>query len=78
MLAYTMRRLMVAFPTMLVIIAVAFFMMRLAPGSPFDTERALSPEIRAQLMAFYGFDKPLYIQFLDYLRGWQPSTWVPP
>jgi oligopeptide transport system permease protein len=69
MFAYTMRRLMVAIPTMLVIIAVAFFMMRLAPGSPFDTERALSPEIRAQLMSFYGFDKPLYIQFLDYLKG---------
>ena len=69
MLAYTMRRLLVAIPTMLIIIAVAFFMMRLAPGSPFDTERALSPEIRAQLARFYGFDKPIFMQFIDYLVG---------
>jgi oligopeptide transport system permease protein len=69
MLAYTMRRLLVAIPTMLIIIAVAFFMMRLAPGSPFDTERALSPEIRAQLNQYYGFDKPIFMQFIDYLVG---------
>ena len=69
MFAYSMRRILVAIPTMLVIIAVAFFMMRLAPGSPFDTERALAPEIRAQLMAYYGFDKPLFFQFLDFLKG---------
>jgi oligopeptide transport system permease protein len=69
MFAYSLRRILVAIPTMLVIIAVAFFMMRLAPGSPFDTEKALSPEIRAQVMAFYGMDKPLFVQFLDYLKG---------
>jgi oligopeptide transport system permease protein len=69
MLAYSLRRILVAIPTMLLIIAVAFFMMRLAPGSPFDTERALAPEIRAQLMAYYGFDKPLFFQFLDFLKG---------
>jgi oligopeptide transport system permease protein len=69
MLAYTLRRLLIAIPTMLVIIAVAFFMMRLSPGSPFDSERAVSPEIRAALMAYYGFDKPLFVQFIDYLKG---------
>jgi oligopeptide transport system permease protein len=69
MFAYSLRRILVAIPTMLVIIAVAFFMMRLAPGSPFDTEKALSPEIRAQIMSFYGMDKPIFMQFLDYLKG---------
>lgn len=69
MLAYSLRRLMVAIPTMLVIIAVAFFMMRMAPGSPFDSERALAPEIRAATMAYYGMDKPLMVQFVDYLKG---------
>jgi oligopeptide transport system permease protein len=69
MFAYSLRRILVAIPTMLVIIAVAFFMMRSAPGSPFDTEKALSPEIRAQIMAFYGMDKPIFMQFLDYLKG---------
>jgi oligopeptide transport system permease protein len=69
MFAYSLRRILVAIPTMLVIIAVAFFMMRLAPGSPFDTERAVSPEIRAQLLSYYGMDKPIGIQFLEYLKG---------
>lgn len=69
MFAYSIRRLLVAIPTMLVIIAVAFFLMRAAPGSPFDTERALAPEIRAQLEAYYGMDKPLFMQFLDYIKG---------
>lgn len=69
MFSYTLRRLLIAIPTMLVIIAVAFFMMRAAPGSPFDTERPMAPEIREQLMAYYGFNKPLFFQFLDYLKG---------
>jgi oligopeptide transport system permease protein len=69
MFAYSLRRILVAIPTMLVIIAVAFFMMRLAPGSPFDTERAVSPEIRAQLLSYYGMDKPIFVQFLEYLKG---------
>jgi len=43
--------------------------MRAAPGSPFDSERAMSPEIRAMIMAHYGFDKPLSVQFLEYLKG---------
>jgi oligopeptide transport system permease protein len=69
MFAYSMRRILVAIPTMLVIIAVAFFMMRLAPGSPFDSDRPLAPEIRAELMSYYGFNKPLFFQFLDFLKG---------
>lgn len=43
--------------------------MRAAPGSPFDSERAMSAEIRAMIMAHYGFDKPLSVQFFDYLKG---------
>jgi oligopeptide transport system permease protein len=69
MFAYSLRRILVAIPTLLVIIAVAFFMMRLSPGSPFDSERAVSPEIREQLLAYYGMDKPIFVQFLDYLKG---------
>jgi oligopeptide transport system permease protein len=69
MFAYSLRRILVAIPTMLVIIAVAFFMMRMAPGNPFVTEKGLSPEIQAQIMAYYGMNKPIFIQFLDYLKG---------
>ncbi len=67
MLRYALRRLLIAIPTLFVIITVAFFMMRVAPGSPFDTERQLPAEIEANVMAAYGFDRPLYVQYADYL-----------
>lgn len=59
---------MVAVPTIFIIIAMAFFLMRLAPGSPFDTERAVSAEIRQMIIAHYGLDKPLLVQFWDYIK----------
>lgn len=69
MFSYTIKRLLIAVPTIFIIIAAAFFLMRAAPGSPFDSERAMSAEIRAMIMAHYGFDKPLSVQFFDYLKG---------
>ena len=45
MLAYAVRRFFGALPTLLIIVTLAFFMMRLAPGGPFDTQRHLPPEI---------------------------------
>ncbi|KAF0185995.1 MAG: oligopeptide transport system permease protein [Hyphomonadaceae bacterium] len=69
MLSFSIKRLLVAIPTMLIIIAMAFFLMRAAPGSPFDSERAMSAEIRQLIIEHYGFDKPLFVQFLDYLKG---------
>ena len=69
MLAYTLRRLLGAIPTLLILIALAFFMIRAAPGGPFDTERNLLPEIEANLRAVYHLDEPLYQQFGRYLWG---------
>ena len=69
MLSYILRRLMWAVPTLLVIITLAFFMMRLAPGGPFAQERTLPPEIEANLRAAYGLDKPLIAQYADYVGG---------
>ena len=46
---------------------VSFFVIRLAPGSPFATERAVSPVVLEQLNARYGFDRPLPEQFLRYV-----------
>lgn len=69
MLNYSIRRLLGAIPTLLILIALAFFMVRLAPGGPFDAERALLPEIEANLRAAYHLDEPLYQQFLRYLGG---------
>jgi len=68
-LSYTLRRLLGAIPTLLILIALAFFMIRLAPGGPFDAERALLPEIEANLRASYHLDEPLPMQFARYLGG---------
>jgi oligopeptide transport system permease protein len=67
MLSYVMRRLLGAVPTLLVIITAAFFMMRLAPGGPFDSQRHLPPEIERNIEAAYNLDKPLYEQYALYL-----------
>lgn len=67
MLAYAIRRFLGAIPTLLIIITLAFFMMRIAPGGPFDGERRLPPEIEANIEAAYDLDKPLYQQYFIYL-----------
>jgi oligopeptide transport system permease protein len=54
-------------PTALVIVAASFALVRLAPGSPFSSEREIPPEVRQKLEAKYGFDKPLPEQFIRYL-----------
>jgi len=69
MLRYIGRRLLVAIPTLFLVITAAFFMMRAAPGSPFDMDRKLLPEIEANVLAQYGMNKPLSAQYLDYLAG---------
>jgi oligopeptide transport system permease protein len=69
MLRFIGRRLLVAIPTLLLVITAAFFMMRAAPGSPFDSDRKLLPEIEANVLAQYGMNKPLPAQYLDYLAG---------
>lgn len=69
MLRFIGRRLLVAIPTLLLVVTVAFFMMRAAPGGPFDTDRKLSPEIEQNIKARYGMNKPLAVQYIDYLAG---------
>ena len=67
MIAYFLRRLAVAVPTLLVLIVVSYVLMYAAPGGPFDTERALPPEILANLERKYGLDRPLVVQIWRYL-----------
>ncbi len=67
MLSYAIRRTLGAIPTLFLIITFAFFMMRIAPGGPFDGERRLPPEIEANINAAYNLDKPLYEQYFIYL-----------
>jgi oligopeptide transport system permease protein len=67
MIAYALRRLLGAIPTLFVIVTLAFFMMRAAPGGPFDSERRLPPEVERNVKAAYDLDKPLTQQYLIYL-----------
>jgi len=69
MLAYAGRRLAGVLPTLFVIVTLSFFVIRLAPGGPFDAEEGLAPQIRANLEAAYGLDRPLPVQYLRYLSG---------
>ncbi|MEO1040454.1 MAG: ABC transporter permease subunit [Pseudomonadota bacterium] len=69
MYGYISRRILVAIPTVLVIITVAFFMMRIAPGGPFDLERPMPEEIRQNILAAYGMDQPVWKQYVDYIAG---------
>ncbi|MEO0550135.1 MAG: ABC transporter permease subunit [Pseudomonadota bacterium] len=66
---YVGRRILIAIPTLLIIITVAFFMMRVAPGGPFDGERKLNAATEAAVKAKFGLDKPLTQQYFDYLLG---------
>ena len=73
MLRYSLKRLLGAIPTLLILLTLAFFMMRAAPSGPFDTEKSLPPEIQANLDRKYHLDEPLIQQYgsylLDIMRG---------
>ncbi len=67
MLRFLLRRLLVAIPTLFLVVTLAFFMMRAAPGSPFVNERQMTPEVQKAVEAKYGFDRPLAEQYVRYL-----------
>ncbi|MBL8225003.1 MAG: oligopeptide ABC transporter permease OppB [Chromatiales bacterium] len=68
MLNYTLRRLGIAIPTLFIIVTAAFFLMRLAPGGPFDAEADLEPEVLENIRASYDLDKPLLTQYRLFLQ----------
>ncbi|MCX5768699.1 MAG: ABC transporter permease subunit [Candidatus Hydrogenedentes bacterium] len=67
MTRFIMRRLAEIVPVLFVIVTLVFFMIRLAPGGPFDTEKSVPPEVLENLEAYYHLDQPLYRQYLMYL-----------
>jgi oligopeptide transport system permease protein len=69
MLAYALRRIVGLVPTLFVLATLSFFVIRLAPGGPFDQEQTLSPAIRANLDTAYGLDRPLLVQYGRYLAA---------
>ena len=69
MLTFILRRLASAVPTLFVIITIAFFLMRLAPGGPFDLERPLEAKVMENLNRIYKLDRPLLEQYWLYLSA---------
>ncbi|HRO14991.1 MAG TPA: oligopeptide ABC transporter permease OppB [Paracoccus sp. (in: a-proteobacteria)] len=69
MFGFILRRLAVAVPTLLMLIVVSFVLMHAAPGGPFTQERALPPQVLANLEAKYGLDRSLPEQIWTYVSG---------
>jgi oligopeptide transport system permease protein len=69
MTRFILRRIAVSIPVIFLVATTTFFIMRLAPGGPFMSERAIPPEIAANLEAKYGLDQPLWVQYGRYLEN---------
>ena len=67
-LFYIIKRILLAILTIWVVITITFFVMHAVPGGPFLSEKAISKEAQAALEAKYGLDKPLFEQYVTYLR----------
>jgi len=68
-LAYIVKRILLAILSLFIVIAITFFTMHAIPASPFSSEKAKSDAVIAALEAKYGFDKPVTVQFWNYLKG---------
>ncbi len=69
MLRFVTGRVLGIAPTLFAIVTLSFFIVRLAPGGPFDQEQTLPAQVRANLDRVYGLDQPLSLQYLRYLNG---------
>ncbi|MBQ6421331.1 MAG: ABC transporter permease [Clostridia bacterium] len=69
MAKYILKRVLLSVVTVLIICAITFFAMHAVPGGPFNREKALSEATIEALNARYGLDKPVFEQFLQYLKG---------
>lgn len=69
MFRIVVRRLLEAIPVLLVIVTFTFFLVRLAPGGPFDDEKSVDPVIKERLESYYNLNAPLWKQYTDYVGG---------
>jgi oligopeptide transport system permease protein len=69
MARFFLTRLATAIPTLLIIVTITFFIMRAAPGGPFDQEQTLPPDIMSNLQKAYGLDRPVWQQYLRYMTS---------
>lgn len=69
MLNYILKRIFASIITLWVVVTVTFFLMRAIPGGPFDGEKALPPQVKANLEAKFGLDKPVSEQYVMYMKN---------
>ncbi len=66
---FILRRMLTILATLFVLATITFFLLRVVPGGPFDSDKALPPDIKANVEAKFGLDKPLFVQYTNYLSG---------
>lgn len=74
-LVFFLKRVLEACSTLFIIASLTFLLLRVLPGGPFDSEKALPPEIKANIEARYGLDKPLFEQYVSYMKGLVTGDW---
>lgn len=77
MIKFIIFRILQALPTLFILVSISFFLMRLAPGSPFLGERNYPAEVMANINAKYGLDKPLITQYFSYLKALMQGDFGP-
>lgn len=68
MLRFIFKRILESIPVLLIVATITFFLLKMMPGGPFDTEKVTTPEIKQQIEAYYGLDKPAWRQYVDYME----------
>ena len=69
MLLIFFKRVLAAIPVLIIVASLTFFFVRLAPGGPFDTDRAVSNEVLINLQESYNLNAPISEQYFDYMGG---------
>lgn len=69
MLQLIFKRLLVAIPVLIIVASITFFLIRLAPGGPFDSEKVVAPQVLKNLNEVYNLNAPLYEQYFDYMTN---------
>jgi oligopeptide transport system permease protein len=68
MLRFIFKRVLEAIPVLLIVATLTFFLLKIMPGGPFDTEKNVAPEVKKQIEAYYGLNKPVVVQYFDYMK----------
>ncbi len=69
MIKYTLNRIGISLLTIFVLITVVFFLMKVLPGGPFDTDRVRDPKVMEIILKNYNLDKPTYVQYFLYMQN---------